>query len=163
MKKNDKPKKCILFVCLGNICRSAAAEAVAKKFLESKSTRYDYVIDSAGTAGYHEGENADPRMIFHGNKRGYNIDSISRKVRYSDFEKFDWILPMDHSNRDCLLSLACTKEECEKVKMLTDFCSSDRTFDHVPDPYYGGAEGFDHVIDILEDAISNLLREVENE
>ncbi len=116
-------------------------------------------IDSAGLIGYHEGETSDSRMISHAKRRGYIITHISRKIRRSDFEYFDKILCMDDQNFDKLIDLSETKEETDKIERITDYCTQ-HVIDHVPDPYYGGAQGFENVIDILEDACSNLLNTI---
>lgn len=146
--------KSILFVCLGNICRSPAAEGVMKKFAEGLPLE----IDSAGTAGYHTGELPDPRMRSHAKKRGYDLSSRARKFDPSaDFDRFDMIVAMDESNVRDLLSMDKTKKYHHKVSLMTEYCHSIEA-DHVPDPYYGGPEGFERVLDILEDACGGLLK-----
>lgn len=146
----------ILFVCLGNICRSPMAEAIMAKLVKEAGLTEEIEVDSAGIIGYHQGEGSDPRMKMHAQRRGYNLTHISRKVRESDFNNFDLIISMDDSNYDKLMELAPTIEDEQKIKRMTYFC---KTFvvDHVPDPYYGGAQGFENVIDILEDACNGLL------
>lgn len=146
----------ILFVCLGNICRSAAAEAVMKALVDKAGRSSEFFIDSAGILSYHEGEKADHRMIFHAGKRGYDVTSISRPVKSYDFEDFDLVIGMDNSNIDDLMDRAATPDQQKKIHKMTEYC---RKFDndYVPDPYYGGAEGFDLVLDLLEDACAGLL------
>lgn len=151
----------ILFVCLGNICRSAAAEAVMKSILEEHGVSDKFFIDSAGILSIHQGERADARMRSVASTRGYNVTSISRPVTYDDFDKFDWIIGMDDNNVEALLDKAVTQEQKEKVLRMADF-STDPNVTYVPDPYYGGLKGFDNVIDILEDACDSLYRQVYN-
>lgn len=155
--KNER-KYCILFVCLGNICRSAAAEAVMKRVVEKhmvENAENRFFIDSAGIISYHQGEPADPRMRYFAGKRGYDVTSISRPIRGADFEEFDLIVGMDDSNIDALREKADTVEQMSKIHKMTEFCISMEAT-HVPDPYYGGNEGFDRVMDLLEDACEGL-------
>lgn len=144
----------LLFVCLGNICRSPTAEAVA--VAQIKKQRLAWVCDSAGTSGYHDGETADPRSILHAKKRGYAVTSISRVVTKEDFHHFDLILAMDSSNLAHLRQRCPTPELLEKISLVTDYCSKFKV-SGVPDPYYGGGKDFELVIDILEDAIHGLI------
>lgn len=147
----------LLFVCLGNICRSPTAEAVAAHFIRQKDL--PWVVDSAGTSGAHDGETSDPRSILHAQRRGYELTSISRQIRESDFYDFDWILAMDRSNLDFIKRICPDASLLSKVSLITDYCS-EKNYQGVPDPYYGGAQGFDEVIDILEDAIEGLFEKV---
>lgn len=147
----------ILFVCLGNICRSAAAEAVMKSILAERGVLDKFFVDSAGILSVHQGEKADPRMRSVAATRGYEVTSISRPVSYDDFDKFDWIIGMDDNNIEALLDKAITKEQKEKVLRMADF-SSDPNVTYVPDPYFGGLKGFDNVIDILEDTCEGIYR-----
>ena len=143
------------FVCMGNICRSPAAEGVFTQLVDRAGLSDSFIIDSSGTIGYHAGEKADPRMREEGKRRGIELTSISRKFISSDFE-FDYIVTMDNDNYENILRLASSKEQEDKVVSMTSFCSKiDAHF--VPDPYYGGAEGFSQVFDILEDACQGLL------
>lgn len=148
--------KKILFVCLGNICRSPMAEAVMRKLVKDRGLETEFELDSAGLISYHEGEGADPRMKSHAYRHGYNLTHISRPVKELDFEVFDLIVGMDDSNWDRLHRLAPTVEAEEKIVRMTDYCRT-HVIDHVPDPYYGGAQGFENVIEILEDACEGLL------
>lgn len=146
----------VLFVCLGNICRSPAAEEILRSKLKEKGLDYSIDVDSAGTGGYHNGDLPDRRMRQHGKRRGYNFDSISRKITLNDFEDFDLIITMDDSNWNNVLRLAPDLEAEKKVhKMIEYFIRYNH--DHIPDPYYEGADGFELVIDLLEDACEGLL------
>lgn len=153
-------KKRVLFVCLGNICRSPSAEAVFNGLVKQNGLSDLIECDSAGTAAYHEGEPADQRMQSHAIRRGYRLNSIARKFDpAADFDKFDYIVGMDDDNVNDLQDMASGIEDLNKIFKMTDFCSQGGHFS-VPDPYYGGAEGFELVLDILEDACEGLLNEV---
>lgn len=146
----------ILFVCLGNICRSPSAEAVMKQLVSDAGLNERIEVDSAGIIGYHEGEMADPRMRAHAARRGYALESISRPVRSLDFYDFDLIIGMDNRNIDDLKRMAPDLESVAKIHQMTEY-SRNRLYDYVPDPYYSGAEGFELVLDLLEDACQGLL------
>jgi len=151
-------KKKILFVCLGNICRSPSAEAVFRGFIENNGLENEFEIDSAGTSAWHAGEKADARMRRHASTRGYKLTSLSRKFSPdTDFDYFDIIVVMDNDNLRDLKSVVRGKEDEEKLFLMTDF-SKEYDYDYVPDPYYGGDQGFELVIDLLEDASSGLLK-----
>ncbi len=150
----------ILFVCLGNICRSPSAEAVMKKLAADRGLADRFVVDSAGTGNWHVGEPADLRMRRAGARRGYDLTSISRQVRApADFLDFDYLVAMDNQNLLDLRGLDPSGAHHSKLHRMVDFC---RRFQvpEVPDPYYGGAAGFDRVLDILEDACDGLLDQV---
>lgn len=146
----------VLFVCLGNICRSPAAEGLMLQTVEEAGDAADWVIDSAGTGGYHIGDLPDNRMRVHARRRGLELRHICRQIRQSDFDNFDLIFAMDDSNYRNLMNLAPTVEDQEKVYRMRDFFGDYSRFDYVPDPYYDGAEGFENVLDILTDATRNL-------
>jgi len=153
-------KKSVLFVCLGNICRSPSAEAVFKSLVVKNVLDKTIEVDSAGILGVHSGGKADSRMIMHASKRGYSLDSISRKFNPSiDFDKFDYIVAMDDENVNDLKRLSRSESDRDKIKKMTDF-SKKFNYSTVPDPYYGGANGFELVLDLLEDACAGLLDEV---
>lgn len=146
----------LLFVCLGNICRSPSAEAVMKKVVKDAGLEKEIYIDSAGTNGFHRGEQADSRMRAHASRRGYVLDSISRPVEMRDFFDFDLIIGMDDHNISELKRRSPDYESRQKIHQMTDFACN-KLYDHVPDPYYGGDAGFELVLDLLEDACAGLL------
>ena len=150
-------KKKILFVCLGNICRSSTAEGVMLSLVRKAGLEDDFVIDSAGILSYHQGELPDSRMRAHASRRGYDLVHRSRPVRTEDFYDFDLIIGMDDRNIEDLKDKAPSPEEWKKIHRMTDYCTRFTCTDYVPDPYYGGAEGFEYVLDILEDACAGLL------
>ncbi len=155
--KNNKYK--ILFVCLGNICRSPSAHGIMEGLVQQNGLTDKIEIDSAGTYGGHAGELPDSRMRAHAAKRGYKLTHRSRQVQTSDFEEFDLIIAMDDRNFANLKSLAPDLEAEAKIVRMMDF-SDNIAYDHVPDPYYSGADGFELVLDLLEDACGNLLQSV---
>ena len=157
---NNKEKYKILFVCLGNICRSSSAEGVMRHLVEEAGVADRFVIDSAGILSYHQGELPDPRMRAHAIRRGYDLTHRSRPVRTGDFYDFDLIVGMDDRNIEDLKERAPSVEAERKICRMTDFCTRYTQADHVPDPYYGGAEGFEYVLDLLEDACVGLLRKL---
>jgi len=155
--------KKVLFVCLGNICRSPSAEGVFNAKIEQYGQLGQISCDSAGTAAYHEGEPADYRMRQFALKRGYNLTSISRPVNPRvDFDRFDLIVGMDRQNVRDLKAMARNEHDLKKISLMTDYCT-DGNYDSVPDPYYGGAAGFELVLDILEDACDGLIRQIKSE
>ena len=148
----------ILFVCLGNICRSPAAQTIMESIISKQGVDSDFECDSAGTYSGHTGEKADSRMRYAASKRGLDITHRARAVKMSDFDNFDIILAMDDSNYDRLYRLAPTIEASDKVRRMCEFFGerfSNR--DYVPDPYYEGQEGFELVLDMLEEGCDNLL------
>jgi|LSQX01.2.fsa_nt_gb protein-tyrosine phosphatase len=158
--KNKKTR--LLFVCLGNICRSPAAEGIMQT-LVNKNGLHDIIeVDSAGTSGWHEGDLPDERMRAHGERRGYDISSLARKFRKSDFDNFDYIIVMDDNNYNNVKSLASNKLQEDKIKKMTDFLIQYKNHDEIPDPYYGGATGFELVLDLLEDACEGLMHKIIN-
>lgn len=150
----------VLFVCLGNICRSPAAEGVFLHLLAQSDASNQFVVDSAGTGGWHVGKSADRRMREAASRRGIALTSRARQLELADLNLFDHILTMDASNLAHVQALAREsrgggQQAC--IEPLVRYCSR---FDaqEVPDPYYGGEEGFEHVLDLLEDACTGLLQ-----
>lgn len=153
-------KKSILFVCLGNICRSPAAEAVFTNLVKKRDRLDEFHIDSAATCNHHIGEKADKRMREAALNRGIEITSRGRQFQVQDFKDFDYIIVMDNSNLENVLALATSKEDEARVSKLTDYLTRFTEYDHVPDPYYGGAQGFELVLDLLENGCANLLNKL---
>lgn len=151
-----KPFK-ILFVCLGNICRSPAAQGVMQHLIDENGLHNQIELDSAGLYSGHAGELPDRRMRTHAFVRGYRLEHISRPVNSTDFDEFDMIIGMDDSNISSLKSLAPDPESEKKIHRMTEFCRFHPKYDHIPDPYYEGAEGFELVLDLLEDGCQGLL------
>ena len=146
----------ILFVCLGNICRSPSAEAVFREIAAREAPELTLEVDSAGTAGYHIGDAPDPRSQEAARRRGYDMSPLrARIVDTEDFERFDLILAMDTHNLDVLRKRAPT-EHRERVRLFLEF-APDCGLDEVPDPYYGGPSGFEQVLDLVEEASRGLL------
>ncbi|MFA8449510.1 MAG: low molecular weight protein-tyrosine-phosphatase [Bacteroidales bacterium] len=146
----------VLFVCLGNICRSPSAEAIFRKTVFDAGLNKYFHIDSAGTSAYHKDEKADQRMAAHAKKRSYDLSSISRPLNENDTSEFDMIIGMDQDNINGIHEFVRNEHELSKIYKMTDFCSK-HDISYVPDPYYGGDAGFELVIDILEDACEGLL------
>ena len=151
--------KNILAVCLGNICRSPAAEGILKAMVEKRGKNHEFFIDSAGLLDYHEGNLPDSRTRQSASKRNYILDSRSRPVKQADFKKFDYLLAMDKSIFRSLERMANSEAERKKIVMMTDFLTK-HNYDEIPDPYYGGAQGFELVLDLLEDACEGFLEKI---
>ena len=149
--------KRVLFVCLGNICRSSAADEIFRQLTISRGLEGEFEIDSAGTYGGHAGDLPDPRMRAAGKKRGYNFTHRSRKVRSEDFERFDLLLAMDDSVYESLSRLSPSVEGLQKLERMADYIPAHFGYDYVPDPYYEGADGFELVLDMLEEGCQVLL------
>lgn len=147
----------ILFVCMGNICRSPTAEGVFRAQVAAAGLSERIVTDSAGTHGYHIGEPPDPRSIKAAAARGIDISDLrARMVRAEDFQHFDLVLAMDTQNQQALAEL-CATETLDRLRMFMDF-APDVKRREVPDPYYGGTEGFNHVLDLCDAAARGLLK-----
>lgn len=146
----------ILMVCLGNICRSPLAHGI----LQNKLPEDQYFIDSAGTSGYHNGEKPDSRSIEVAHNYGIDISNQrSRKFTVSDFDKFDKIYVMDKSNYRNVITMARNSEDKTKVELILDYKNSE--YQEVPDPYYGGAEGFNNVYKLLNNACEAIKNKLE--
>ena len=150
----------LLFVCLGNICRSPSAENIMNHLIAQRALGDRIVCDSAGTSSYHVGSSPDHRMNVAAQRRGMTLVGRSRQLTATDLESFDLILAMDRSNYQDILSLDKGKRYAHKVKLMCDYCQS-HSDKEVPDPYYGGEAGFDYVVDLLMDACEGLLTEIE--
>jgi protein-tyrosine phosphatase len=146
----------VLFVCMGNICRSPTAEGVFRKLLVEQAPDLDVLIDSAGTHGYHAGAPPDPRACRAAERRGVDLRPLrARRVTEQDFERFELVLAMDEQNREFLIDL-CPPEYRDRVRLFLEFAPHlDRR--EVPDPYYGGSTGFEQVLDLVEEAAAGLL------
>ena len=151
----------LLFVCLGNICRSPAAEGVFLHLLKQRGLSERFVVDSAGTGGWHVGNPADRRMQAAANRRGIDLPSRARQICLDDFSSFDLVLTMDDDNLAAVRGLA-QEAGAGATATITPMLHYARNFSEteVPDPYYGGEAGFEHVLDLLEDACANLLDEL---
>ncbi len=150
----------ILFVCLGNICRSPAAEGVFNHLIVEHGLQNLVSCDSAGILGYHQGEGAYPKMKKVAFRRGYDLTSISRPVRpRCDFEEFDLLIGMDDQNIADLTRMAPDAKAKAKIRKMTSFCTN-HTNRTVPDPYYGGTKDYELVIDLLEDACTELIQKI---
>ena len=153
---NGAGTKSVLFVCMGNICRSPAAEGVFRKAAAVAGRAAEFEIDSAGTHGYHVGHPPDPRMRAAAEARGYRLDRTARRLETADFQRFDLIVAMDDDNFQHIEEMS--PGSGARIVRMCDYCESQQATE-VPDPYYGGAAGFERVLDILEDACANLLRQ----
>lgn len=149
----------VLFVCMGNICRSPTAHGVFERLLAQQGLDHSVEVDSAGTHAYHIGEAPDRRSQQAARERGYDLSHLrARKVASGDFEEFDYVLAMDDDNYRILASL-CPGSQQDKLRMFLEFAKNfpDR---EVPDPYYGGERGFQHVLDLVEDAAEGLIEDI---
>ena len=151
-------KQSVLFVCLGNICRSPAAEAIFVDLINKKGLNDCFIVDSAGTGSWHIGKKADNRMRIASQKRGVNILSRARQINFNDFERFNYIIAMDDSNYEKIIDLKSRAplSDFSSIKKIQNFRSIFQEIE-VPDPYFGGDEGFDNVLDILEDSVGCFL------
>ena len=152
----DDGKYKILFVCLGNICRSPAAQGVMQAVVDDAGASALWHIDSAGTGRYHIGQLPDSRMRRAGRARGYEFDHRCRQVEAADFARFDMVVAMDDSNYADLRRIAPSPEAERKIVRMSRFLTDFPHYDHVPDPYYEGAEGFELVLDMLQSACQKI-------
>ncbi|MGP8240617.1 MAG: low molecular weight protein-tyrosine-phosphatase [Solirubrobacteraceae bacterium] len=152
----------VLFVCLGNICRSPTAEGVMRRLVAEAGVQESVELDSAGTGGWHVGEPPDPRACEAARRRGIVLEGSARQVRAEDFDRFDLIVAMDRANERALCALALDESARAKVRMLREFdpASAGEVDLDVPDPYYEGADGFDVVLDQVQAACAELLEHV---
>lgn len=151
----------ILFVCLGNICRSPAAEGVMQMLVERNGLTDRVVLDSAGTYGGHSGERSDVRMRRAASARGIELTHRARQVCEEDFERFDMIIAMDDNNYEALFRLAPDRAAQQKIYRFREFLRHNPNWSYVPDPYYEGHEGFELVLDLLEDGCSTLVEQLQ--
>lgn len=150
----------VLFICLGNICRSPAAEGIMKAKVEEKGLASQFYIDSAAIGPWHVGQLPDSRMCRCGAAHGYCFDSHARQFDKSDFAKFDYIVVMDNDNYRAITRMASSDEEREKVVCMASYLRQHRDYTTVPDPYYGDESDFELVITLLEDALEGLIEEI---
>jgi protein-tyrosine phosphatase len=149
----------ILFVCMGNICRSPSAEGVFRSLLSARAPQLAVEVDSAGTHDYHVGEPPDDRAIAAARRRGIDLSSLrARTVQAGDFDYYDLILAMDEQNLRELRRRA-PAERHDRIRLMMEFVPASAVR-AVPDPYYGGAQGFEQVLDLLEEAAEGLLSEI---
>lgn len=147
----------ILFVCTGNICRSPTADGVARHFVDKLGLGGEIEVDSAGISGYHAGEKPDARACEAAARRGYDLSRLrARRLVASDYERFDLLLAMDDGHLE-YMQRACPPELAGKLRRFMAFAAGHARRE-VPDPYYGGPEGFDVVLDMIEDGVQGLLR-----
>jgi protein-tyrosine phosphatase len=151
----------VLFVCLGNICRSPLAEAIFKSKVKQKGWDQWIEADSCGTANYHIGDSPDPRTIANASRNGVIIEHCGRQLAEQDLNDFDYILAMDHSNFNNILRLPNSSQYAQKVKLMREFDPAGKG--EVPDPYYGSEKGFQEVFDILNRTMDNFLVHLERE
>ncbi|NJL45046.1 MAG: low molecular weight phosphotyrosine protein phosphatase [Leptolyngbyaceae cyanobacterium SM2_3_12] len=149
----------VLFVCLGNICRSPSAENIMNHLIQQRQLTEQITCDSAGTSSYHIGSSPDRRMALAAKSYGFDLKGHARQLTPEDLEGFDWILAMDHQNYRDILSLDPSQQYAHKVKLMGDYCRNHSDSD-VPDPYYGGGDGFNYVIELLTDACEGLLESI---
>jgi len=154
---SDRPRVAILMVCMGNICRSPTAEGVLRHKLRVAGLLEQVAVDSAGTHGYHVGSPPDARALEHARRRGIDLSGLrARRVADRDFERFDLLLAMDEDNHLELMRL-CPPGREVRVRLLMDFASRSPGRREVPDPYYGGDQGFADVLDLVDDACDGLV------
>jgi protein-tyrosine phosphatase len=146
----------LLFVCLGNICRSPAAEAIMNQLIEEKGLSDRIICDSAGTIGVNAGRTAYKPMREHASLRGLYLDSIARQINPLDFESFDYIIVMDSNNLDDLLQIPLGQIHVRKILKMWEYVN-DPACQSIPDPYYGGDEGYEKVLDLLEEGCQTLF------
>lgn len=153
----------LLFICLGNICRSPAAEGIMRQMVEERALSNDIIVDSAGIGSWHVGEMPDPRMRKHAARRGYDLSPLrARQFRSDDFQKFDYIIVMDEENYHDVMARGGVYADARKVLRMKDYFIRYKGQQSVPDPYYGGAEGFERALNLIEDGCEGLLKDLVN-
>lgn len=153
----------LLFICLGNICRSPAAEGIMRQMLEERALSTDILVDSAGIGSWHVGEQPDRRMQKHAARRGYALSALrARQFRSDDFRKFDYIIVMDEENYHDVMERGGVYADARKVLRMKDYFIRYKGQQSVPDPYYGGAEGFERALNLIEDGCEGLLKDLVN-
>lgn len=153
----------LLFICLGNICRSPAAEGIMRQMVEERALSNDIIVDSAGIGSWHVGEMPDPRMRKHAARRGYDLSPLrARQFRADDFQKFDYIIVMDEENYHDVMERGGVYADARKVLRMKDYFIRYKGQQSVPDPYYGGAEGFERALNLIEDGCEGLLKDLVN-
>jgi len=155
----NEPKS-ILFVCLGNICRSPTGEGIFRSYILQQDRSQEIIVDSAGTIGYHQGKLADARMRQTATRRGYDLQSRSRKIVPDDLESFDLVIAMDRENLQDIQRM--NSSPTASVKLLSHFLDDQWPTD-VPDPYYGGDEGFEYVVDMIAAAVPKIYQHLTSE
>ena len=150
----------ILFICLGNICRSPAAEGIFQHLVDERGLTDQFVIDSAAIGPWHIGDLPDPRMRRCGACHGYHFNSMARQFSSDDFDRFDLIIGMDQENLRAIRAKARSKEDEQKIRLMADYLHHHPSHPTIPDPYYGSDRDFELVIDLLEDACEGLLKDI---
>jgi protein-tyrosine phosphatase len=150
----------ILFVCMGNICRSPTAEGVMRRLVDDAGLTDQIEIESAGTGGWHAGEPPDHRATLAAGRRGITLEGAARQVTQDDFRRFDLVIALDRANLRELLAIAPDEDAAEKVRLLREFDPAASGDLDVPDPYYGGDRGFENVLDMVEASCRGLLDEL---
>ena len=161
MMENLSPEYKVLFVCLGNICRSPAAQAIFEHYVREAGLQDRIKADSAGIYGGHRGNPPDRRMRTAALYRGFAVTHVARQVKALDFLDFDLIIAMDDQNYEDLMHLAPSVEATHKIRRMADFLTTHK-ISYIPDPYYMGVEGFSHVLDLLEESCQNLLAQLKS-
>ncbi len=157
-KINTMEIKSILFVCLGNICRSPAADGVMRQKAAEAGLELD--IDSAGIGGWHIGQLPDSRMRACGRRHGYDFNHHARQVSHEDFARFDIIMGMDAQNITDLKGLAKTEEERSKIRLMANYLTEHKGQASIPDPYYGDERDFEFALELIEDAADGIIAQI---
>ncbi len=157
---NEAPKTSVLFVCLGNICRSPLAEGIFRSLVEEEGLGDHFAIDSAGTGAWHVGERPDGRASLVAQQHGINLDSRARQVQIEDFEHFDYMIAMDRENLRALEELRSETNSDTQITLLCSHDSNGENGDEIPDPYYGGASGFENVYQLVHQSCKELLQQL---